>query len=239
MRIDLSEIEAVTLDFYNTLAYHKQGSGRGVMLMEYLRSQGFESDPWEHQVLYDVFERHATDYSPDFDEEEKHEYLVWFAERLFRRLNVRVDEGASAEHVEGVWRVLGPGSLGVYADVQPALRALRAAGYPLAIISNWQRGLENFCRELGIADLVDYIVASAEVGMAKPEPRIFLDVCVKVGVSSERVIHVGDSVVDDVGGGRSAGMKVILIQREGEPEAPNTPTIDSLSRLPELLTSST
>jgi len=33
--------------------------GRGGMATVYLAMQGFESDPWEHQVLYDVFEHHV------------------------------------------------------------------------------------------------------------------------------------------------------------------------------------
>jgi putative hydrolase of the HAD superfamily len=237
MSIDVRRVDAVTLDFYNTLVFHKQGSGRGAMLMEYLRSQDLESDPWEHQVLYDLFERHATDYAPGGTAAEKQRYLVWLTERLFQRLNVRAPSGAAVHHVEEVWRVLGPNSLGVFPEVPGVLRMLRRAGYPVSVISNWQCGLENFCRELGIADAVDHVVASAEIGIAKPDARIFRDVCGRMGISCDRVLHVGDSFVDDVEGGKSAGMQVMMILRDGELQYSNTPTIRSLKQLTEVLCS--
>lgn len=235
MSIDIASVDAVTLDFYNTLVFHKHGSGRGAMLMEYLRSQDLICDPWEHQVLYDLFERHATDYAPGGIAEERQSYLVWLTDRLFQRLNVRAPSGAAVHHVEEVWRVLGPNSLGVFPEVPEVLRMLRKAGYPVSIISNWQCGLENFCHELGIADAVDHIVASAEIGIAKPDARVFRNVCGRMGISCDRVLHVGDSFVDDVEGGRSAGMQVIMIQRDGELQYSNTPTIRSLNQLTEVL----
>jgi FMN phosphatase YigB (HAD superfamily) len=205
------------------------------MLMEYLRSRNLLSDPWEHQVLYDPFERHATDYAPGGTAEETQRYLVWLTDRLFQRLNVKAPSGAAAHHVEEVWRVLGPNSLGVFPEVPGVLRMLRKAGYPISIISNWQCGLENFCHELGIADAVDHVIASAEIGIAKPDAQIFRDVCDRMGIFCDRVLHVGDSFVDDVEGGRSVGMQVIMIQRDGEPQYSNTPTIRSLKQLTEVL----
>ena len=54
----------MTFDFYNTLVCHRSGHGRGRALMEYLGEQGLSSDPWEHQVLYDLFARHDAEYGP-------------------------------------------------------------------------------------------------------------------------------------------------------------------------------
>ena len=46
--------QAVTLDFYQTLAFHRDGRGRGRVLMEYLEAQGLKPAPWEHQVLFPI-----------------------------------------------------------------------------------------------------------------------------------------------------------------------------------------
>ena len=98
-------VDAVTLDFYNTLVYHKEGSGRGAVLMDYLRAEGLESDPWEHQVLYDVFQHHREEYSASFTPEHKERYLVRLTERLFTRLNVLAPAGAETEHAAALWEV--------------------------------------------------------------------------------------------------------------------------------------
>ncbi|HSL70980.1 MAG TPA: HAD family hydrolase [Longimicrobiales bacterium] len=206
-------VEAVTLDFYNTLVFHR-GSGRGARLMEFLQAEGLASDPWEHQVLYDVFEPHAREYSPAHSSTEKHAYLSRLAERVFQRLNVRAAPGAAAGHATTIWELIGPHSLTVFPDVRPALDRLTTAGYRLAVISNWQCGLAHFCTELGIAQYFEHVVSSAEVGCAKPSREIFELACQRLGVAPDRVLHVGDTPADDLEGAHAAGMRAVLIDRD-------------------------
>ena len=149
MNIDSATIDAVTFDFYNTLVYHRQGRGRGALLMEYFKREGLQSDPWEHQVLYDVFEQHGSDYSPSQSEVEKQRYFLRLTNRLFQHLKVRAPDNAVADHAASVWSILGPSSLAVFPDVSNVLQVLRAARYRLAVVSNWQCGLRHFCTELG------------------------------------------------------------------------------------------
>nr|MCH9684566.1 HAD-IA family hydrolase [Deltaproteobacteria bacterium] len=50
---------------------------------------------------------------------------------------------------------------------------------------------------------------SAEVGVEKPDPRIFARACERVGVEPAAALHVGDDAGDDVGGARGAGCAVL------------------------------
>jgi HAD superfamily hydrolase (TIGR01662 family) len=232
MKVHYTDIDAITFDFYNTLVYHGRGVGRGAMLMEYLADRGLESDPWEHKVLYDVFQRHDKDYSPEFSAEEKNRYAVDLASRVFQRLNVRAPDGAAADHAADVWALLGPASLSVFPEVTDTLRILRDAGYRLAVVSNWQCGLRHFCTELGLGETFAHIVVSAEVGIEKPSPEIFHDACSRMGVAPHRVLHVGDSVVDDIEGARGAGMQPLLVWRDESAAPAAIPTITGLDLLP-------
>lgn len=232
----LAGVDGITFDFYNTLVRHRTGQGRGASLMDYLEGHGLESDPWEHQVLYDVFEPHALEYPLGGSPREKQTYLERFAERVFRRLNVRAAVGAAAEHAAAVWKRLGPGAFAVFPEVQEVLRGLRARGLRLAVVSNWQCGLGYFCTELGLGGRFDHVLASAEVGAAKPDPAIFADACDRLGLPPKRALHVGDSPIDDVQGATEAGLQAILLRRgrADEPEAAPV-TIGSLKELPPLL----
>jgi putative hydrolase of the HAD superfamily len=230
-----TNVDAVTFDFYNTLVYHRTGRGRGAMLMEYLRGQGLGSDPWEHQVLYDIFERHEVEYAPSYSASEKQRYYRRLAVRVFRRLNVRVHETAAMRHAEEVWKLLGPASLGVFPEVRDVLCLVRECGLRTAVVSNWQCGLEHFCAELGLRDVFDHVLASADVGVAKPDPAIFLEACNRLNVPPHRVLHVGDSPVDDVAGGHDAGLQVILVQREEGVARVDAQIIGSLLQLPDML----
>jgi hypothetical protein len=106
MKACFPDVDALTFDFYNTLVHHRTGRGRGETLMEYLRGCGLETDPWEHQVLYDVFERHGIEYSPEQPAQEKERYVRQFAELVFRRLNVRAPNGTAARHAANLWACL-------------------------------------------------------------------------------------------------------------------------------------
>jgi putative hydrolase of the HAD superfamily len=117
-----------------------------------------------------------------------------------------------------------------YPDVAPALRELRAAGFRLVVVSNWDHSLHERLQETGLAPLVDGALASAEVGSAKPDGAIFAAALELAGTGD--AWHVGDTVEADVAGARNAGLRPVLISRHGAAEPPpGVPVIDSLSAL--------
>lgn len=80
---------------------------------------------------------------------------------------------------------------------------LSQAGLSLCVVSNWDIGLVEHLRLLGL-DLP--VVTSAEAGAAKPDPRIFAVALHHIGTSPDRAVHVGDSEADAVGA-RAAGLR--------------------------------
>ena len=125
----------------------------------------------------------------------------------------------------------------LYDDVVPTLEHLRDTGFKLAIVSNWDTPLDPLTERLGIAHYFDAIVAShdARVGSAKPDSHIFNYALAAIEVSAEAVVHVGDTYEADVVGARNAGIRPILIDRDGSQTDKWGETIQSLSELPELL----
>ncbi len=101
-----------------------------------------------------------------------------------------------------------------YPDAAPALRALRAAGCALVVVSNWDCSLHERLEQTGLAPLVDATVASAVLGAAKPERAIFAHALALAGAGPERAWHVGDSVREDVEGARAAGIRAVLVARD-------------------------
>lgn len=121
-----------------------------------------------------------------------------------------------------------------YLDVVPALTALRGDGHRLVIVSNWDCSLPEWLGPLGLLALVDGVVTSADVGAAKPDPRIFRRALELAGMRPENAVHVGDSVAGDVVGARALGIRAVLLQRAGEPPA-GVDHIRLLVDLPSLL----
>jgi putative hydrolase of the HAD superfamily len=121
-----------------------------------------------------------------------------------------------------------------YPDVVPALTALRGEGRRLVIVSNWDCSLPEWLGPPGLLALVDGVVTSADVGAAKPDPRIFRRGLELAGGRPQDAVHVGDSVANDVEGARALGIRAVLLQRAGDPPA-GVDHIRSLVELPSLL----
>jgi putative hydrolase of the HAD superfamily len=121
-----------------------------------------------------------------------------------------------------------------YPDVLPALGELRERGLTLVVASNWDCSLSDWLEPAGITELVDGVVTSAEVGAPKPHPRVFERALAVAGVAPSEALHVGDKMDNDVEGAAAAGVRAVLVQREGEPPA-GVEAIRSLRELPALL----
>lgn len=124
-------------------------------------------------------------------------------------------------------------SFAAFADAAPALRALRERGTRLVVASNWDVSLAGVLADVGLAELLDGVVTSAAVGVAKPDPRLFERALELAGVGSAEALHVGDSLELDVAGAAAAGVVPVLVDREGA--APALPAgarrISSLAEL--------
>ena len=80
------------------------------------------------------------------------------------------------------------------------------------IVSNSQVGArEREQAAYGFEDLVDEIIYSHEVGLAKPDPRIYALACTRLGVSPAEMVFV-DDVEQNVTGARESGLHTVFHQ---------------------------
>jgi putative hydrolase of the HAD superfamily len=102
-----------------------------------------------------------------------------------------------------------------YDDAAPALSGLRDRGLRLVCVSNWDYALPEVLTECGLAGLLDGIVTSAAVGATKPDAAIFAAALEVAGCDASAALHVGDSQREDIKGATDAGIRALLIDREG------------------------
>jgi HAD superfamily hydrolase (TIGR01509 family) len=131
--------------------------------------------------------------------------------RSFRENGVELtddDVRLFLQAAQGVWS-----SYYLLADSAHALLdALRGRGLKLALVSNtaspeWL--LQPILERQGIAQRVDTIVLSSEVGKRKPHRAIFERALGELGVSAEDAVFVGDRLDADVYGASRLGMKTV------------------------------
>jgi putative hydrolase of the HAD superfamily len=120
----------------------------------------------------------------------------------------------------------------LFDDAEPALAQLKRRGLLLGLISNIDRDLSSTYDELGLSSSLDVLVTSLVVGAAKPDPAIFRAALERAGVHAAEAIHVGDMYHSDVLGARSAGIRPLLIDRDGlHQEISDCPRIRSLGEV--------
>lgn len=121
----------------------------------------------------------------------------------------------------------------LYDDALPALAHL-SARFPLVSLSNGNADI----KRIGLGDYFRAAVSAREVGVAKPDPRIFMAAAAALELPPEQVLHVGDDATLDALGALNAGMQAAWLNRGDHPwphEAQPQATVATLTELCELL----
>jgi putative hydrolase of the HAD superfamily len=105
-----------------------------------------------------------------------------------------------------------------FEDVLPALASL-ASAFPQAkfgVITNGEGEAQRAkLAAIGLTERFPLVVASGEVGVAKPDAEIFARACELLGVRAAQAAHVGDRLDLDAQAAASAGLRGIWLDRAG------------------------
>ena len=97
------------------------------------------------------------------------------------------------------------------------LRCLQARKHPMAVVTNGSKSQRDKIEALGASRYFEAVLVSGEVGIAKPDPRIFRQALSRLNAAPDRSVFVGDSMEHDIAGARNAGMMTVYI-RKGKAE---------------------
>ena len=111
------------------------------------------------------------------------------------------------------------------------LEKLKNSSITLGVVSNWDSRLHTILKGTGLAEYFDFILASAEVGSAKPDKKIFIEAIRRSGVKPAEVCHIGDDLLADIRGANSVGIEAILIDRNSKHKKNSLATISSFQEL--------
>jgi putative hydrolase of the HAD superfamily len=125
---------------------------------------------------------------------EEHDFERRFAERL--------GLGDATDLIDGMFRGMKPSE-----PMVAAVRAARDSGIRTGLVSNsWSTS--HYDRPL-LAELFDAVVISAEVGLHKPEPEIYLLASKRLGVEPEQCVFI-DDLRENCAAAEAVGMRAIL-----------------------------
>ena len=125
----------------------------------------------------------------------------------------------------GYWRL--------YPGVMQTLTALGSLGFRLVVLSNWDRRLLQTLKEVQLDPFFEKIYISTLIGYAKPDPGAFQYVVKDLKISPREILHIGDSLEEDILGAQRAGIQPVYLHRTGKNKAIHAqiPVITSLDEL--------
>ena len=104
----------------------------------------------------------------------------------------------------------------VYDDVVATLKTLKAAGIPMAIVSNTTNpgSMKDRERELlGLDSFFKFSIYSSEVPFRKPHPSIFHLAVDRMELPVDQILFVGDNLYADVVGAQAVGLRAAWVNR--------------------------
>lgn len=120
-------------------------------------------------------------------------------------------------------------------ETHETLRALKEAGFILAVVTNRTNSITDYMQEKGLDANLDFFFTGGEIKSWKPEPEIFKYALEMAGVKADEALYVGDNYFADIVGAQGVGIPAVLIDPEGLfPEA-TVPVINGIEELAELI----
>ena len=124
----------------------------------------------------------------------------------------------------------------LYPDAPAVLGAL-SEKYSLGVIANQAEGLSERLRDFGIGQFFTYVISSSDVGVSKPDSRIFEYALMAAKRAPGEAVMTGDRIDNDVAPAKALGMKTVWIKQgfgrlqTPLPEESPDYTVDSLTEL--------
>ena len=145
-----------------------------------------------------------------------HDFTRLRRESLRRALTLAGDNAALAEPAFEVF-FAARNRVELFDDALPALQAL-ALRWPIVALTNGNADLHS----IGLSHYFTATVSARDVGVGKPDARIFHEACRRLGALPHEVLHVGDDWALDVVGAHGAGLRSAWVRREGDALPPAT-----------------
>jgi putative hydrolase of the HAD superfamily len=159
---------------------------------------------------------------------------IGFVAQRRERIRETVDILLSDKDADALFEVYFEGyrrSWRLYDDVPACLKAL--SGFRLGVVTNGDGAVQRAKLEAtGLGPLFDCVVISGEIGVAKPDAKIFRLACATLDVAPDRAVYVGDDFIADVEGAQAAGLGALWLDRSARREGA---WLTSLKSLPERL----
>jgi YjjG family noncanonical pyrimidine nucleotidase len=218
---------AVLFDLDDTLFDHRRSARAALAEVHRVHAPATDFDTFErhHTTNLELMHVEVLGGRIDLDEARRERFR-----RVFRALDVPLNE-REVDAVASAYRsgyMTARRALDGAADLLTALRPHARIGIVTNNLLDEQRDKLAYC---GLAAMVDQLVVSDDVGVSKPEKRIFEIALERLDVGPEDAVMVGDSWANDIAGAAGAGIRAVWFNPERKPIPIDPPGIAQIHSL--------
>ena len=206
---------AILFDLDDTLFDHRRASTLALAAMHAAHAPDLPFEPFanKHAEVLEIF--HARFLAGEFNLDQAR---VARMQTLFAAFEREIDAD-TAGHVARIYREQHQANRYLVPGALELLNALRDH-CRLGIVTNNSTAEQiEKLRTLDIAGHFDTIVISEEVGVTKPDGRIFSIALERIGVAAQDTVFVGDNWTNDIVGAINAGMSAVWLDLDGKTPA--------------------
>ena len=201
--------EAVVFDLFGTLVTGFSEERFNASLAAMAAAVGVSGGEFIRQWSFETWEGRATG---------RFETIGANVRQICEALGKTPDDAQVAEAV-GIRIAFTRENLKPRADAIATLKAIRASGRKIGLISDCSAEVPELWPETPFAPLIDVPIFSCVAKMKKPDPRIYRLACEGLGVKPEKCLYVGDGFSQELAGASRVGMRAVLIAPAGEETA--------------------
>lgn len=216
-------IKAIFSDFYGTLVHEDNGVLKKISLMvaEECKMDIKEIIPlWGKEFTSICAEAYGDNFITQNAAVRK------ALDNIFDRLGSKLDRDELCQMMYECWRK---------PEILEGTREfLENAPLPVYVVSNIDTDDMKAALDFNKLDLADYF-SSEDARSYKPRPEIFRYALEKTGLSPDEVIHIGDSIGNDVKGASAAGIKAVFLNRKGIDVPEGVISVNKLSDIWEIV----
>jgi putative hydrolase of the HAD superfamily len=207
-------VKAILFDFFGTIAVYgdmKEADEKSYKIMyDYVSSK-------DNSVAYDWFVNVWNEnFNTPITLDEKTEDTIFLTKisKVFKAFNIAISSSEIAQIGQScvnTWQ----SHISFPEDMHLTFRFLKSK-YKLALVSNFDHPvhLRKLLVEKSLLNYFDSVVISGEIGINKPDSKIFETALKELNVLSSEAIFIGDNMIDDISGAQCVGCKIILMDAQ-------------------------
>jgi putative hydrolase of the HAD superfamily len=206
--MEIKNYQAVVFDLFGTLVGTFSSSAHDIVLENMARTLGVTNDPFAELFDYDM--RTARELGEFSTIEENIEVAC---KQLGVNPAAKAIEEAAKYRYDFMENALKPRN-----DAVQTIKLIKSRGYATGLISDCSPEVPILWPRIPLAELVDVSIFSCEIGIRKPDRRIYKLLCERLGVKPSECLYVGDGDSSELEGALAIGMDSVLIRIQGEDE---------------------